>query len=190
MKKFLLVLLALALCLGACVCLSSCKKEISEEEWRAAFAFENVRVDCTRHRSWEEEPLVGDPLYGGTHYLFDGDLAAVANAKNQYIGSDEFVTHEKLFRKREGLIRLFNFADRFGEFTRLEDGTYFCESSSLKNIMWEGDCIKDVYVTFTDGRVSKISYTYCPDSVGLIQTTVHTFTFSGYGEIVLEAPTE
>ena len=190
MKKFLVVLLALTLSLGACVCLSSCQTKISEEKWRAAFAFENVRVDCTIHNSWQEEPRVGEPLYDGTHYLFDGDLAAVANGKEWVIGSEEPIIRELLYKKRQELVRLFKFGDCFGEFTLLDDGTYFCEKSSLKNIIWEGDCIKDVYVTFTDGQISKISYTYCPDSSGLIQTSIYTFTFSQYGQVVLEAPAE
>ena len=38
-------------------------KKISEEKWRAAFAFENVRIDCTRHDSWQEEPIIRELLY-------------------------------------------------------------------------------------------------------------------------------
>ncbi len=187
MKKISLVLVTLALCLGACVGFSSCKKEVSEEQWRAAFAFENVRVDCTT-QIWNEEPHAHEPIYGGTHYLFDGDTVAVANGKEWLIGSDEPVIREKLFVERKELVRLFKFADCFEEFTLLEDGTYFCEKSSVKDIMWVGDYIEDVYVTFTDEQISKISYTYRQGVVA--KPIVYTFDFSQYGEIVLEAPTE
>ena len=187
MKKILVVLLTLALCLGACVCLTSCQKKITEEEWRTAFAFENVRVDCTT-QIWGEEPYANEPICGGTHYLFDGDTVAVANGKEWLIGSEEPVIRELLFEKRQELVRLFKFGDCFEEFTRLDDGTYFCEKSSLKNVMWEGDYIEDVYVSFTDGQVSKISYTYRMSSLG--KPIVYTFTFSEYGKVVLEAPAE
>lgn len=187
MKKFSLVFLALTLCLTACLCLFSCTKKISEEEWRTAFAFENVRVDCTI-QPWQSEPYVGEPLHGGTHYLFDGDTAAVANVEQQLIGSDESTFHEKLFEDRQTLIRLFDFSDCFEEFTLLEDGTYFCEKSSLKSIMWVDDYIQNVYVTFADGQVSKIVYTYY--SFSLAQPEIYTFTFSEYGQVVLEAPAE
>ncbi len=166
------------------------QKEVTEKEWHEAFAFENVRVDCTRQNSWQQEPSVGEPLYSGTHYLFDGIIAAVANAKRQDIGSEEPIIHEKLFVERLNLIRLFDFTDCFEEFALLENGIYFCQKSSLKNIIWEGDCIKNVYVTFTDGQISKISYTYCPDSTGLVPTSIYTFTFSEYGQVELEAPVE
>lgn len=187
MKKLLVVFLALSLCLGACVCLSSCQKKITEEEWRAAFAFENVRVDCTT-QFWQQEPYAKEPICGGTHYLFDGDTVAVANGKEWIIGSDEPVVRELLYEERQELVRLFKFGDCFEEFTQLEDGTYFCEKSSLKNVMWEGDYIEDVYVTFTDKQVSKISYTYRTGS--LAPPTIYTFTFSEYGQVVLEAPGE
>ncbi|MBO7341653.1 MAG: hypothetical protein J6U87_03115 [Clostridia bacterium] len=187
MRKFLLVLLALALCLSVCLCFSSCTKEISEESWRAAFAFENVRVDCTR-QPWNEEALTSEPLYGGTHYLFDGELAAVANAEVWLIGQSTPVLHEKHFTERRRLTLLFDFADYFEEFTLLEDGRYFCEKSSLKSIMWENDRIEDVYVTFTDGQVSEITYAYYGSN--LSPATKTTLTFSEYGQVVLETPAE
>lgn len=187
MRKFLLVLLTLALCLSVCLCFSSCTKEISEESWRAAFSFENVRVDCTR-QLYTKQTLTTEPLYDGTHYLFDGELAAVANAQVWLIGQSTPVVHERYFTERRELTLLFDFADCFEEFTLLEDGRYFCEKSSLKNIMWENDYIEDVYVTFTDGQVSEITYAYYGSN--LSPATKTTFTFSEYGQVTLEAPAE
>ncbi|MBE6603001.1 MAG: hypothetical protein E7636_01550 [Ruminococcaceae bacterium] len=187
MKKILVVFLTLTLCLGACVCLFSCQKKITEEEWRAAFTFENVRVDCTT-QLWQQEPYANEPICGGTHYLFDGDTVAVANGKEWIIGSEEPVVRELLYEERQELVRLFKFGDCFEEFTQFENGTYYCEKSSLKNIMWVDDYVEDVYVTFTDTQVSKISYTYRTSSIA--SPTIYTFTFSEYGQVVLEAPVE
>ncbi len=187
MKRVLTLLLALSLCLLAVLSLCSCSKELSEEEWRAAFAFENVRVDCTT-TPYRGEPITSDPLYGGTHYLFDGELAAVANADVLVIGVDEPVFHEKLYEDRRQLILLFDFADRFDEFTLLEDGSYFCEESSLKNIMWDGDRLEDVTVSFEEGKLSKITYTYRVGSTGV--PTKYAFAFSEHGQVVLEAPAD
>ena len=184
MKKYLSALLALILCLLACISISSCAKEFSEEDWKEAFAFENVRVVCTI-QPFEGEPHVGDPIYGGTHYLFDGDSAAVANAKVHLIGQDEPVLHELLSEERRELIRLFDFADRYDEFTLQEDGTYFCEESSLGDILWINDCVQNVSVSFSDGQVSKIEYKYY--SARMAPPQVYTFTFSEYGQVVLEA---
>jgi len=192
MKKFLVIGLALALCLTACLCFSSCKKEVSEEEWRAAFAFENVRVDFKMNlwdidaREWESEARELEPFYNGTHYLVDGENVAIANAKVSLIGEDEPTIHEKYFIQREMLMRLFDFADRFEEFELLEDGTYFCESSSLTNLVWYEDCVEEVYVSFSDGKIEKISYTYSTHRGGI--PSLYTYTFSEHGQIELEAP--
>ena len=187
MKKYLSTLLALTLCLLTCISISSCAKKFSEKEWQEAFAFENVRVDCTV-QLLEGEPFVGEPIYGGTHYLFDGASSAVANAKVHLIGQDEPVFHEFLSEERRELIRLFDFADRYDEFTLQEDGTSFCENSSLGGVLWENDCIRNVSVSFSDGQVSKIEYKYY--SARTAPPQVYTFTFSEYGQVVLEAPSE
>ena len=174
-------------CFWNCLSSGHSQEKVTEGEWRAAFTFENVRVDCTT-QAWGEEPSAHEPICGGTHYLFDGETVAVANGKKWIIGSEEPIICELLYEKRQNLVRLFKFGDCFGEFILLEDGTYFCLKSSLKDIMWVGDYIEDVYVTFTDGQVSKISYTYRGSS--LAPPIVYTFTFSQYGQVVLEAPIE
>lgn len=192
MKKILVTALALALCLTACLCFSSCKKEVSEEEWRAAFAFENVRIDFAMHewdieaREWESEASEQELFYNGTHYLLDGENVAIANVKMQLIGDDKPTVREKYFIQRETLMRLFDFADRFEEFELLEGGTYFCESSSLKNVFWDGDCIEEVSVSFSDGKVERITYSYATHRGGL--PSLHIYTFSEYGQVTLEAP--
>ncbi len=192
MKKFSLTVLALTLCFTACLCFSSCKKEVSEEEWRAAFAFENVRIDFTMHdwdiaaREWKSEARKLEPFYNGTHYLLDGENVAIANAKVRLIGENEPVLHEQYFIQRKMLMRLFDFADRFEEFEFLEDGTYFCELSSLTNLYWDGDCVEEVSVSFSGGKVEKISYTYSTHRGGI--PSLYTYTFSEYGQVELEAP--
>jgi len=187
MKRILLALLALLLCFCTSLCLFSCQKKLTEEEWRAAFAFENVRVDCVTE-PWQQEPSFKTPLYNGSHFLFDGEKAAVANVSEQLIGESEPTFYEKLFRERREILRLFDFSDCFDEFTRQKDGTYFCEKSSRKNVVWQNDCIKNVSVTITDGLVSKISYTYYVTEISA--PTIYTFTFSEYGQVVLQAPAE
>ena len=192
MKKILS--LALALCL-ICTCLlvfASCAQEVSEEEWRAAFAFENVRIDFAMHewdieaREWKSEARELEPFYNGTHYLLDGENVAIANAKVRLIGEDEPTIHEKYFIQREMLVRRFDFTDRFEEFEYQENGTYFCELSSLTNLVWDGDCVEEVYVSFSDGKIEKISYTYSTHRGGL--PSLHIYTFSEYGQVELEAP--
>ena len=190
MKK--LLSFALALCL-LCTCLlvfASCAQEVSEEEWRAAFAFENVRVDFKMNswdieaREWKSEARELEPLYNGTHYLVDGENVAIANAKVRLIGEDEPVLHEQYFIERERLVRSFDFADRFEEFEYLEDGTYFCEFSSLTNLIWYGDCVEEVYVSFSGGKIEKITYTYASSRGGI--PTLYTYTFSEYGQVELD----
>ena len=165
MKK--LLSFALVLCL-ICTCLltfASCTKEVSEEEWRAAFDFENVRVDFKMNlwdieaREWESEAHEQEPFYGGTHYLLDGENVAIANAEVHLIGKDEPVLHKQYFIEREMLIRSFDFGEHFEEFEYLEDDTYFCKESSHKNIVWVGDLVEEVFVTFTNAQISKITYT-------------------------------
>ncbi len=192
MKKILVTALALALCLTACLCFSSCKKEVSEEEWRAAFAFENVRIDFAMHewdieaREWESEARELEPFYNGTHYLVDGENVAIANAKVRLIGEDEPTVCEQYFIERKMLVRRFDFADRFEEFEYQENGTYFCELSSLTNLVWDGDCVEEVYVSFSDGKIEKITYTYSTHRGGI--PSLYTYTFSEHGQIELEAP--
>ncbi len=192
MKKILVTALALALCLTACLCFSSCKKEVSEEEWRAAFAFENVRIDFAMHewdieaREWESEARELEPFYNGTHYLVDGENVAIANAKVRLIGEDEPTVCEQYFIERKMLVRRFDFADRFEEFEYQENGTYFCELSSLTNLVWDGDCVEEVYVSFSDSKIEKITYTYSTHRGGI--PSLYTYTFSEYGQVTLEAP--
>lgn len=172
-------------CLTTALGLFSCAKKMTEEEWRAAFALENVRVDCTVQQQ-NKEPVVGDPLYNGTHYLFDGELAAVGEVEQQLIGESAPTYYELLYEERRDLVRLFNFTDLFDEFERQSDGTYFCEAPSYKDFIWAGDTIKNATVSFSEGKLEKITYTYYGSP--LAQPTVYTFTFSLYGEVELEAP--
>lgn len=187
MKKTFLALLALVLCFSSCLCLAACQKKISEEEWHAAFAFENVRVDCTITH-YQKEPSAKDPIYGGTHYLLNGDVAAVAEVEQQLIGEPSPTYYELLYQDRRELVRLFDFANLFKEFEKQENGTYFCETPSHTDIIWVGDYIQNATVSFTKGKIAKITYTYY--SAPLVQPTVYTFTFSQYGEITLDAPAE
>ena len=190
MKK--LLSFALAICLiGACLAtFTSCSKELSEEEWRAAFAFENVRIDFKMNhwdikaREWESEARELEPFYNGTHYLLDGENAAIANAKVRLIGEDEPTLYEQYFIEREMLIRLFDFAERFDEFEYLEDGTYFCEHSSLTDLFWYGDCIEEIYISFSDDKIEKITYTYATQRSGV--PSLYTYTFSEYGQVELD----
>lgn len=194
MKRTLFVFWMLLVCLAMLVC--SCGKEpvkqeivhqnMSEQEWRTAFAFENARVDCTMQSQTDDEPRVGEPIYGGTHYLFDGDLAAVANAKQQMVGNDGLIFYEKLFKEPRELMRLFDFTEHFLEFTALEESIYFCEKPSFKDVLWVGDYIEDAYVIFEDGKLRKIVYTYriATDA----RPIIHTFAFSEYGQVELEVP--
>ena len=190
MKKLLSYALALCLVCSCLLIFASCAQEVSEEEWRAAFAFENVRVDFKMNlwdieaREWESEARELEPLYNGTHYLVDGESVAIANAKVRLIGENEPVLYEQYFIEREMLIRSFDFAERFDEFEYLEDGTYFCEISSLTDLIWYGDCVEEVYVSFSDGKVEKISYTYASSRGGI--PTLYTYTFSEYGQVKLD----
>lgn len=190
MKKALSLTLALCLICACLLTFTSCSKKVSEEEWRAAFAFENVRVDFTMHswdieaREWKSEARELEPLYNGTHYLLDGENVAIANAKVRLIGEDEPTVYEQYFIEREMLVRLFDFADCFEEFEYQENGTYFCELSSLTNLVWYGDCVEEVYVSFSDGKVEKITYTYATQRSGV--PSLYTYTFSEYGQIQLD----
>ena len=85
-------------------------------------------------------------------------------------------------------MRLFDFTAYFSEFTALEERIYFCEKPSYKDVLWAGDYIEDAYVTFEDGKLRKIVYTYRIATNA--RPSIHTFTFSEYGQVELEAPNE
>ena len=192
MKRILLAILALIICL----CSFACKRPpeepaaptpLSEDEWRAAFAFENVRVDCTRQFAGED-PKVGEPRFGGDAYLLEGDSAVVTNATEYVIGEDGEpvqVKKDYTFENRAEIVLLFDFYEMHGEFALQEDGSYFAATSSMKNILWEGDSVKDVTVVFDGSRITKISYSYYAGTPEITQRQIFTFTFSQYGEIDL-----
>ena len=196
MKRILLTLLALLLCLTTCLSFFACKKDNDGDDgendpaaaaWAAAFAFENVRVDCTKQYVGED-PVATDPLYSGSHYLLTADQAAIENVpRNVIVNGAMTEIYEILYRDRADLLRLFNFGSLYKEFTKKDDNTYFCETSSLKGIIKTTDHIENVYVTFADGRVSKITYNYFRSGAGANQ--IFTFTFSQYGQVQLEQPT-
>ena len=194
MKKILLILLSLLLCLTTCLSFFACKKDKDNGDngdddaataaWRAAFTFENVRVDCTKQYA-QDEPVASEPLCGGTHYLLTKDHAAIANvAQTLPLGEIAYIT---LYKERSELLRLFDFSERFKEFTKQDDNTYVCETSSLKGIIKDTDHVENVTIIFAEGRIATISYHYYRSSSGADQLL--TFTFSQYGQVQLEQPT-
>ena len=136
---------------------------MSEVDWAALFAFENVRIDSTcSFESLEEK----------AYFLVDGENVA------EYSGEDVYYTG------RSALVEV-DFSTNYSAFAPLGDGVYYAEAISvLYDDIMEIE-LSEIYLTVSNGKVSLITYTMDFGSLG---TYEYSYAFSLWGEVTIEVP--
>ncbi len=154
-----------------CTVCSAAKREsipalpakMSEADWQALFAFENVRIDCA-----VLDTEMGESYY----YLVDGeDVLEVWDDEKSY--TDRSVLAEVDF---SASYELFNLGD---------DGAYTAASVTVNYMDIMEVELTDVIVTLADGKIASVTYAM---DFGALGSVDYVYTFSLWGEVEVDAP--
>ena len=138
-------------------------EKMSEDEWLAAFIYDNVRIDGVSSMDGYGESSVV--------ILIDGENAEVTSDGETYLDSSE---------NYKGDI---DFSLNYADFEHLGNGIYAAESVTVSSDMLELE-LTGVIIVFADGCVESISYSL--DMLGIDYSV--EYTFSEWGNISIEVP--
>ncbi len=166
MKKIVSVILTLALALSVMLSLVSCNSDkLNEEEWKAAFDFENVTIELLESEEEGEEEF--------TTSLFIVD-------KDWYMTESGIAINLSEMGMENNFKPMVDFSDDFEEF-EYKDGEYTCAEKKI-SVFGVGKIeLNDIVIEFDNKNVKKISYKTEEDG----KTIYLSCNFKDYGKTKL-----
>lgn len=143
--------------------LEKLSEKMSEEEWKAAFEFENVRI----RESMKSGSLV---TVQNTLYSVDGELVSVLSGDNT------------TYTTREALERL-NLSEYYSGFSHYGNNVYKAEEVNMSLADGTASKLSNITVSFKNGHISGISYSI---SVGnLFGSFFYIYDFYDFDTVTL-----